>query len=574
MAKRIIGSGGMGFFTHLTKIWLVNKGSMNRLIQMLVIVAACLGAGTVGAKEPPKDPFFAKFSDEVRRVRPGEVLEFEVKFKVPAGYYLYNNKTSLLFGTHDAIQYIKTLRPPPEDHYDPFFKKNLEVYFKDFTQKIIFKVSKNASPGRQTLEGQLKYQGCSPRFCYRPVKKTIFIPVEIQSPVAGIIEAKKPQPDLIKGKSSATKPHKLSLFELFKESNPEKLLNQGRVVLLSGALLGGIVTSFTPCVLPIIPLTLAFIGVRRRRRGNLLRALMLVLGMVLMYSLLGYLAATLGLKLGFLFQSRVFVLVTALFFLIFALGLFEVIPFHLPPKWHNGFVKLGGEGPLGAFLAGLTIGLIASPCVGPIIAPLLLIAAQTQDQFFGFLLLLNYGIGMGLLFLVLAMGFAEINAYLKKGKWTHFLKKGLAVLMLAPALYYGYAFAKPYFGPPKDSLWVYQVDQGLELAKNTGKPVLLDYYADWCPPCLELDKRTFSTPEVRELAKEFVMLKIDCTFDNKNCKKATENYQVLGWPTILFLDSEGKLIPDVNLIGGFADKEKMLDLMQQALKKVKNIENN
>jgi thiol:disulfide interchange protein DsbD len=229
---------------------------------------------------------------------------------------------------------------------------------------------------------------------------------------------------------------------------------------------------------------------------------------------------------------------------------------------------MGGEGPWGAFLAGLTIGLIASPCVGPLIAPLLLIAARSQDRAYGFLLLLNYGVGMGLIFLLLATGWAELQTKIKSGRWTEFLKKGLAVVMLVPALYYGTVFAKPYFKGPGDDLWVTRFEQGMALASEGQKPVLLDFYADWCPPCMELDKRTFSQPEVRNLAENFVMVKVDCSYDDENCQAATSQYEVVGWPTVLFLYPDGEVIPQVNLIGGFAGKEKMLELMNRALVKV------
>jgi len=139
--------------------------------------------------------------------------------------------------------------------------------------------------------------------------------------------------------------------------------------------------------------------------------------------------------------------------------------------------------------------------------------------------------------------------------------------MLAPAFYYGHAFAKPYFAPPPDSLWTYQLDEGLQLARQTGRPILMDFFANWCPPCLELDQFTFSQPQVRETAKKFIMVKIDCSVDDANCQKATERYEVVGWPTVLFLKSTGEPIEDVKLVGGFADKEKMLQLMREALAK-------
>lgn len=515
------------------------------------------------------DPFSAQFKDEVIQARPGETFQFKVKFKVPKNHYLYDDKTILLFDNKADFDQIQSYRPPAEDHYDSFFKKNLKVHFKDFQQTVFFKVPLSAKPGRRTLEAQLRYQGCSDDFCYRPVSKTVLLPVEVLPLSAQLNDATRAGNS--KNQIGFVAPGKTepSFWELLKESNPDRLLNQGKVYLLALALFGGILTSFTPCVLPLVPLTLAFIGVRHRRKGNLMRALTLVAGMVFMYSVLGFFVATLGLKLGFLFQSRIFLGVTAVFFFIFALGLFDIIPFHLPPKLHNKFAQMGGEGPVGTFVAGLTIGLIASPCVGPLIAPLLLIAARSQDRAYGFLLLLNYGVGMGLIFLVLATGWAEIQAKLKSGKWTDILKKGMAVLMLAPALYYGYAFAKPYLAKDVNKIWVKDFKEGMTQARQSGKPVLLDFYADWCPPCVELDKFTFSDPEVQQLGNEFIMLKIDCTIDDSNCREATSQYQVVGWPTVLFLKPDGEVIQDVNLVGGFADKDRMLTLMRRAIEKIK-----
>jgi len=182
---------------------------------------------------------------------------------------------------------------------------------------------------------------------------------------------------------------------------------------------------------------------------------------------------------------------------------------------------------------------------------------------------LNYGLGMGLLFLILGSAYAGLSGKLRGGRWTHFLKRGLAVLMLLPAFYYGYAFAKPILAKPNDSLWIHDLQKGLSLARDSRKPILLDFYADWCPPCQELDKLTFSTPEVRELAQRFVMVKVNCTTDDDQCHQATDRYEVVGWPTVLFLDSHGKPIEGVKLVGGFADKDRMLGLMQSALQQAK-----
>lgn len=515
-----------------------------------------------------RDPFQVEYQDAVLRVHPGDAFPFTLKIKIPDKYWIYDDKTSLLFEKTEDLAVLKSERPAPKNHFDPFLKKDLPVFFNELELKVYFHVPEGAQPGRRTLEASLRYQGCSEDFCYRPVRKTILLPVEVVAPGAELLPAQAP-PQEAQIQAKTPEAPKAGFWELIHESNPERLLDQGKVYLLGLALFGGILTSFTPCVLPIVPLTLAFIGVKHRRRGNALRAVALVLGMVAMYSLLGFLAASLGLKLGFLFQSRWFILFTALFFLIFALGLFEIIPFHLPPTLHNRLVRMGGEGPWGAFLAGLTIGLIASPCVGPLIGPLLLIAAREQDRLYGFILLLNYGLGMGLIFLVLGTAYAELAGKLRGGRWTYYLKKGLALLMLAPALYYGYVFAKPLMAKPVEDQWIRQLEKGLSLARESRKPLLVDFYADWCPPCQELDRLTFSNPEVRQEGERFVRVKVDCTTDDAQCRQATEKYEVVGWPTVLFLDSSGRPIEDVKLVGGFADKDRMLQLMRQALEKNK-----
>jgi len=514
-----------------------------------------------------RDPFRVDYQDQVVKVRPGGTVSLSLEFKVPKGHYLYDEKTSVLFDHLNGMSLVKSDRPAPEAHLDPFLKKTVPVYFRDFEQKLLLTVPADAKPGRKTLEATVRYQGCSAEFCYRPIKRTLLWPIEVL-PMEGEIKPAQPLPPTgeIQLHPPAAPPP-ASLWELVKESNPERLLEQGKIYLLGIAVFGGILTSLTPCVLPIIPLTLAFVGVRREKKGNFLKALALVGGMVAMYSLLGFAAASLGLKLGFLFQSRWFLLLTAAFFLVFSLALFDLIPFRLPQVFHQRLARSGGEGLGGTFVAGLTVGLIASPCVGPVIGPLLLIAARGQDRVYGFLLLLSYGMGMGLLFLLLGTLYGRFGALLRGGRWTRTLKKGMALLLLAPAFYYGYIFAKPLLAKPVEGQWVTQIEKGLSLAKESRKPLLVDFYADWCPPCQELDHKTFSAPEVKAFAENFVMVKIDCTTDDDQCRKATDRYEVVGWPTVLFLDSMGRPIPEVKLVGGFADKHEMLALMRQALEK-------
>ncbi len=509
-----------------------------------------------------KNPFKVEVKASSSQLQPGGVFTLSAQFLIPSSHYLYDDKTSVLFENSADLTILKTERPGAVLHQDPFSKKEAAVYLESFEQKTYLQIPPKTSLGKRSLEVTVRYQGCSEDFCYRPIRKTYLVPIEIVSVPSTISAAREVIHEKGEQEGITTR---IPFWDLIHESNPERLLNQGKIIVLALAFVGGVLTSLTPCVLPIIPLTLAFIGVRPRQKGNLLKVFYLVMGMVLVYSVLGFTAASLGLRLGFLFQNRFFVLLTALLFLGFALILFDLVPFQLPHRLQQLVHRIGGESPWGNFFAGATIGLIASPCVGPLIAPLLLIAAREQDRFYGFFLLFNYGLGMGVLFFLLGSFFLSAINQLKGRYWTRVLKKGLGVVMLLPAIYYGGVFGKSFFEWKHPNFWIHNLKEGFSIAEQTKKPIVLDFYADWCPPCIELDKRTFSTPEVQAKANHFVMIQLNCTVDNDQCREATKKYQVVGWPTVLFLNSQGETLKDLKFVGGFVDKNKMLDFMEKAL---------
>src|SRR5262249_28160781 len=153
---------------------------------------------------------------------------------------------------------------------------------------------------------------------------------------------------------------KEGLLTLIQEGRLQEVAQFSTPFLVLLVFLAGVLPDFTPCVLPLIPLTLTVIGVGEGRswRPNFGISLFLVLGMVLTYSLLGLAAAFLGFKVGFLFQSRYFISFLVVFFVVMALGMLGVIPFELPMSLRNFLGRVGGVGYRGAFLAGLTIGFI------------------------------------------------------------------------------------------------------------------------------------------------------------------------------------------------------------------------
>jgi thioredoxin:protein disulfide reductase len=516
-----------------------------------------------------KNPFLVEWDDSIQKLKPGDTYELTVKFKVPQGHFIYVEKTDVVVSNSAGLTKLKKTVPKGEIKFDPFFKKDEEVYLQDFEIKQIFKVPSDLQATRLTLEGEVKYQGCSPDFCYRPMRLPLLVPLEIiskiQVPASQAVLAPPRDPKSLVPAMEAP-PQGERLITLIKEGRLKEIAQFSTPFLVFLVFLAGILTDFTPCVLPIIPLTLAVIGVGRGRsvKHNFGISLSLVLGMALTYSVLGLVSAFLGLKLGFLFQSRYFIAFLVIFFVVMSLGMLDVIPFELPRSLRNLLAQVGGIGYRHAFLAGLTIGFIASPCVGPLIGPLLLYVAHGQNLFWGWLMLLTFGLGMGSLFLIGGTFYSTLGARIRGGAHTGVLKKILAFFLFLPALYYGFVL----FGPSTRAVgWYGSLQEGLTAARQEGKPVLIDFFAKWCPPCLELDRKTFKESSVKEALKGFVTIKIDCTLETAPCTEAVNRFGVVGWPTILFLDRDQTLHKDLSVIGGFVGPERMRMILEEVKKR-------
>jgi len=398
------------------------------------------------------------------------------------------------------------------------------------------------------------------------------------------------------------------------------------------ALLGGILASLTPCVLPIIPLTITVIGARatKSRSKGFMLSLIYVLGIAVTYSTLGIVAATTGALFGSLFQSKVFLVFAITLFTLLAFGLFGAYELQLPAGIRNRLMAKQGQGFFGVFFMGLIAGLVASPCVGPIIVGILAFIAATQNVFFGFTLLFTFSIGMGLLFIVVGTFSSEIQR-LPSGTWMMAIEYFMGTAMLAVSFYYlsilvgtfpfvltlgaalviggvftgaflrldpekpgpAQKFRKAFgvllvalglyffvgglmtFGlilPPMSVgdaspaseaaalegpgsaeagvTWSDDLDAALILAEIEGKPVMVDFTADWCVACKELDHRTFSDPAVIEAFADFILVRIDMT-DNTDPRNQeyTGRYEIFGLPSITFLTPGGEMLREYKVTG-------------------------
>lgn len=389
---------------------------------------------------------------------------------------------------------------------------------------------------------------------------------------------------------------------------------------------GGILTSFTPCVYPVIPLTIGYIG--GASKGKPLRGLGLsaifALGIAVVYSSLGLFAAATGSLFGVVSGSPIVTLVVAAVFAIMGfsmLGAFDIaLPSGLQTKLSGGTSRGGFFGPL---LLGMASGLIMAPCVGPVIVALLAWVAKSGNLLFGWALLFTFSIGLALLFLVIGTFAGAIQALPRAGAWMEMIKKAFGWILLAGALYMlRLTIPPPYYSlawgvllvvfavfvgafepvgegasasagrrlwkaaalivfligafalfrvfvpsgvtveqPRAEMEWIVNDEaRALELAADEGKPLIMDFYADWCVACVELDEKTWNKPDVVNRLEDFVRLKFDFTRETEWAKEMKQKYEITGMPTVILFGESGE---EVARFAGFLPPSDFIALLNQ-----------
>ena len=295
-----------------------------------------------------------------------------------------------------------------------------------------------------------------------------------------------------------------------------------------------------------------------------------VLGMSLTYALLGATAASTGKLFGALLGNTYVVIIMALILTAMALSLFGLFEIKVPAFISN---KLGNKknstNYLGAFVAGLIFGIIASPCVGPVLISILTYVAQTQNIQLGFILLFVFALGLGQLFILLSLSLQSIKWLPKSGPWMNAVKYlfGLIILLIAASYIY------PLF--PKDLSpstlggesmpWRKYSQENLAQAASEQKGVIIDFYADWCAACKELEEETFSHDRVQKLGRRFIWVKFDATKPNEQFHQLAEKYSILSLPHVVFYDPHGKYRKELTL-NGFEGPDLFIERMKKALK--------
>ncbi len=508
-------------------------------------------------------------------VKTGEQIVFTVVFKVPEHYHITKEMTAV-------------------DFKDNVFKAENTVFPKG-TQTALGEVLGGVV--EVTVSGSfvkavdspvlsVTYQACSEgdnAVCFAPVTKELNTSIKVE-----------------KGK-------------LTLEQRVSNALDANMALALLLIFLGGILASLTPCVYPVIPLTMAYVGARSE--GNKLKgfiiSIALVLGIATTYSVLGILSATTGSAFGSITQSPVFIVVLGLIFIAMGLSMFGYYDIQLPYTL-NTKLQVKRKGLIGAFLMGMATGVLAAPCVGPIIVVLLGWVAKTGSVFKGFVYLFDFALGMGVLFVLIGTFSSVLASLPKAGDWMIKVKYVFGILFILAALmftkpilgqyfyFFAILFLIPFFfvlvakkyvnkkigfamflliavpligvnfltQPLKKSSGITSnFEQAISIAKGKaskeGKIVVLDFFTDWCTACKELEEYTWENPEVKSfLENKAVFLKLNLTKKTAEQKEVIKKYKVLGYPTIVIMDKNGNT---VKTIYGFINAEKFLKEAENAL---------
>ncbi|WP_313627299.1 protein-disulfide reductase DsbD [Kosakonia sp.] len=504
--------------------------------------------------------------------------DLTLNWQVKEGYYLYRQQIHVT--PAQATIGALTL-PKGEMHEDEFYGKT-EIY----RQRLNLPLDINAAAKGATLT--VTYQGCADAgFCYPPETKV----VPLMEVAAATTQAPVNTPPAA---TQDTTENQLPFSALW-------------------ALLIGIGIAFTPCVLPMYPLISGIVLGGRQRLATpraLLLAFIYVQGMALTYTALGLVVAAAGLSFQAALQHPYVLIGLSVLFTLLALSMFGLFTLQLPSAlqtrltlWSN---RQQGGSVGGVFAMGAIAGLICSPCTTAPLSAILLYIAQSGNLWLGGGTLYLYALGMGLpLILVTVFG----NRLLpKSGPWMEQVKTafgfvilalpvfllervlgetwGLRLWSLLGVAFFGWAFitslgakrafvrvlqiallsaalicARPLqdwaFGTPAAQTHsplaftsISTVDDlNQALAQANGRPVMLDLYADWCVACKEFEKYTFSDARVQAALKDTVLLQANVTANNAQDAALLRQLNVLGLPTILFFDAQGREQPAARVTG-------------------------
>lgn len=552
----------------------------------------------------------------VGTLKPGATSQLGVEAEILSGWHINSNHPN----SADFIPTVLSVNPPaglkagaikypPADEIAPAFSGGEKLSV--FTGTMSFTATLNAAPGFKPDSGAkfvvtLEYQPCNDNICMPPAKVSasaslgsLQAAAAVSSPRAVLERARLVAVAFGNGDGdSSADSSDVSPDNGGTDASGSQLGNifvvHGMLIGLLAVLLGGLALNLTPCVYPLIGVTIAYFGNQGGGpRKITVLAIIYVLGIALTFSLAGVAVALSGGPFGAALQNPLVLIAIAAMLLGLAgssFGLFSL----KPPQWLMRRAGMARPGYLGSLVMGLGMGVVAAPCIGPIVLGLLLMVERSASPVFGFVLFFTLAIGLGLPYIALALAAGHIKALPRSGEWLAWVEQLFGFVLVGLALYFldpvmrGWAMRiMPYYAAaagiflgfmtPAGRQWrpflVFRSALGalslgalvwlilfpaakparqlafdpydvaiLNQARAAKRPVVIDFSADWCIPCREMLRTTFRDPAVIEAASHFVRLQADVTETNRRTRQLSLQYEIKGVPTTVFIDKHGRIL--------------------------------
>jgi thioredoxin:protein disulfide reductase len=596
-------------FTHDTKA----RPFLQASIGAMVFALAWLTFAPAAHANPKADELVKITSATIDPpLRAGGASTLKVAAQVIAGWHINSDKplsedyiptklkvTGPASVTPGAIKY-----PPAETMtLEAAGGEKIAVFGGDIKFAVPLKAAANFAPKPgDALTVTIDYQGCNNNECLRPASVSTTVALAAPGAAAGALEGIGAEAaksgGIGGGDDSGT-----AVADIF--------ANHGWFLGFLVVFLGGLALNLTPCVYPLIGVTIAYFGSQGGgHRRVMYLAILFVLGIALMFSAVGVAVAMSGGLFGAAMRNPFVLVGLSMMLLALAASCFGLFVLQ-PPNWMLQRAGTARPGYAGALLMGLGMGVVAAPCIGPIVLGLLLMVERSGSALFGFALFFTLALGLGVPYIGLAMAAGHIRRLPRSGEWLKWVEElfgfvlvGLALYFLDPVVpnnlmtrilpYYA-AGVGIYLGfisregrswrpflvlrsalgivavgalaimlyprqPPEKLRFEPFNPERLASAAQAGKPVLIDFSADWCIPCREMDHSTFIDPSVVSEAKRFVRMKANLTAQDKATEAVTSKFEIQGVPTTMLIDSAGKVAQ--RKVGYIGPQEMLIELRQ------------